>query len=163
MAIQFFPAPHGVTWSHFREVAASPDGNDAQTGYTIAAGFHVDGSAGAYRATRIAATVRLDAGDSWVVRGSKTAALLAHEKLHYVIATLIGRELDTELAAVTGDDIASVQATARQLISDKNDRAYAIGTAYDDDTNHGTVAAEQQRWLVQVQGWEHAGNRVTWP
>ena len=39
MAIHFHPAPHGVTWAHYRQVATSHDGFDASTGYEMTARF----------------------------------------------------------------------------------------------------------------------------
>ena len=101
--------------------------------------------------------------DCWVLAGQKTTRLLQHEQLHYVMATLVGREMERELAEVTGTDGAAVQRTVNQLIANKNARALEMGAAYDDDTEHGTDAHEQAAWAARVQGWERNGNRITWP
>ncbi|HXJ23464.1 MAG TPA: DUF922 domain-containing protein [Polyangia bacterium] len=158
------PLPHGLTWTHFTVVQTSPDGNQAQTGYDITASFSYTGSDdGGYKLSRFAVTVALVSGDTWVVSGQKSAALLNHERLHWVIATLVGRELDAELANVTGSSSDEVQQSAQDLIQAKNDRALAIGQAYDDDTDHGQDDAQQKLWLNKVHGWEHNSNQVNWP
>lgn len=165
MSISFRPLPHGVTWTNFRVVQSSPDpdGFLAQTGYDISATFRYKSDADGYSISNAAVTVKLVTTDTWVVTGNKTAALLNHEKLHYVIATLVGRELDAELADVTGSTADEVQQAARDLIAAKNDRALAIGQAYDDDTDHGRDNAQQTLWLNRVHAWEHDGNQVNWP
>jgi|GEM_PF-5405162 len=163
MAIQFLPLPHGVTWTHYRVVRESPDGFDASTGYELTAHYSTGGSAGQMRVTTVNAVVRLLPADSWVVAGSKTALLLSHERLHYVMATLVGREMEHELAAVTGADGAAIQQTVNELIAAKNARALAMGEAYDDDTGHGTDRGQQAAWITRVQGWERNGNQIAWP
>ena len=163
MSIAFRPLPHGVTWTHFRVVPTSPDGFDASTGYELNATFRYREGANGFSIASAAVTVSLVTADTWVVSGRKTAALLNHETLHYVIATLVGRELDREIAALTGANAAEVQQAARDLIQAKNDRALAIGQAYDDDTDHGRDAAQQILWVNRVHGWEHGGNLVNWP
>ena len=163
MSIRFQPLPHGVTWSHYRVVEESPDGFDASTGYDMSAHFSISGSAGQMTATSVNAVCTLVASDSWVVAGTKTALLLAHEQLHYVMATLVAREMETEIRGVTGADAQAVQQAVNQLIADKNARALAMGEAYDDDTEHGADAAQQAAWAARVRGWERNGNRVSWP
>lgn len=44
MAIHFNPVPHGVTWTHYRVVEASPDGFDAETAYSMNAHYTIAGS-----------------------------------------------------------------------------------------------------------------------
>jgi hypothetical protein len=166
MSITFRPLPHGVTWTHFRQVKASPDpdGYLAQTGYELKATFRWTGDdTNGYSITNPAVVVQLVTADTWVVIGNRTPDLLHHEQLHYVIATLVGRELDSELTALTDDDSKSLQQAALDLIQAKNDRALAIGRAYDDDTDHGTDTTQQKLWLNRVHDWENNGNQVGWP
>jgi hypothetical protein len=163
MAIQFHPVPHGVTWTHYRVVSESPDGFDAETDYSMNVHYAVTGSDGNFTVRNVATSVTLDAQQSWVVRGLKTPALLGHEALHYLIATLIGRELDQEVAQIVGDDAASIQSAVDALIADKTARALAIGEAYDSDTSHGTDAGQQAAWVAKVHDWERNQNQVVWP
>ncbi|HXU62359.1 MAG TPA: DUF922 domain-containing protein [Polyangia bacterium] len=162
MSVKFLPLPHGVTWTHFRVVRTSPDGFQAQTGYRIAASYRTTGSGSEVSISQAAVTVSLVSAQTWVVAGTKTAALLDHERLHYVIATLVGRELDRELASLTGPNTATVLQAADDLVAAKTDRALAIGSAYDDDTNHGEDVGQQRLWQGRVHGWEVDGNRVSW-
>jgi predicted secreted Zn-dependent protease len=108
-------------------------------------------------------TVSLVAAETWVVTGTRTAALLDHERLHYVIATLVGRELERELTALKGADVPAALQAADNLVRAKSDRAQAIGRAYDDDTNHGQDVGQQRLWQGRVHTWEHDHNRVSWP
>ena len=163
MAIHFHPAPHGVTWAHYREVATSPDGFDASTGYEMTARFSISGSPGQMRATSVNAVVRLMPADSWVLAGRRATQLLLHEQLHYVMATLVGREMERELGEVTGMNGSAVQRAVNQLIAEKNARALEIGAAYDDDTEHVTDAHQQAAWATRVHGWERSHNRIAWP
>lgn len=163
MSIRFLPLPHGVTWTHFRVVPNSPTGFQAQTGYRISATYQTKATADGAAISHPAVTVSLVATDTWVVAGTKTAALLNHERLHYVIATLVGRELDRELAELTGTDSVAVLQAADDLVGAKTDRALAIGEAYDDDTDHGADVGQQRLWQGRVHGWEVDKNRVDWP
>jgi hypothetical protein len=88
MAIQFNPVPHGVTWTHYRVVASSPDGFDAETVYSMGALFAFGTHAGSTTITNVGAWVRLIPNQSWVVKGRKSAALLQHESLHYGAALI---------------------------------------------------------------------------
>lgn len=161
MSIRFLPLPHGVTWTHFRVVRTSPNGFQAQTGYGIAATYRTRQSGSEVAISNATVTVSLVPAQTWVVAGTKTAALLDHERLHYVIATLVGRELDRELASLTGPDAASALQAARDLVVEKTDRALEIGGAYDDDTNHGADVGQQRLWQNRVHGWEVDGNRMS--
>lgn len=115
------------------------------------------------RATSVNVVVRLIPADCWVLAGRKTAQLLQHERLHSVMATLAGREMERELVEVTATDGKALQRAVNRLIADKNARALEMGAAYDDDTEHGTDAHEQGAWATRVQGWERNGNRIRWP
>jgi hypothetical protein len=79
------------------------------------------------------------------------------------MATLVGREMERELAAVTGADGSAVQQAVNALIAAKNDRALAMGAAYDDDSAHGTDRAQQAAWNTRVQGWVRNNNQINWP
>jgi hypothetical protein len=75
---------HAVSWAQFKTVQSAPDGSD-EDAFTRAV-FNTPFSS-IQRAdgkwvvtqTRLNVTIRMDTGNSWVVRGSQSAALLAHD------------------------------------------------------------------------------------
>jgi hypothetical protein len=95
---------------------------------------------------------------SWVVRGSETAALLAHEQGHYDLAGLAAREYSRELLELLAEgpmdpaDIPDrVNAINDQIISE----LATINERYDDDrlgTDHGLNVDIQNRWNAFIPG-----------
>jgi hypothetical protein len=75
--------------------------------------------------------------------------LLHHEQGHYDLVALFCRDMFIELMAVKAQTFPTAQGviTAAQNIFQRFDRLIAaVHTPYDNDTEHGNVAAQQQRW-----------------
>lgn len=75
--------------------------------------------------------------------------LLHHEQGHYDLVALLCRDMFIELMALKQASAATPQAlvTDAQAIFTRFDRAIAaVHTPYDNDTDHGNNATQQQRW-----------------
>jgi len=75
--------------------------------------------------------------------------LLHHEQGHYDLVALFCRDMFVELMALKQQSSGTPQAvfTAAQAIFQQFDRFIAaVHTPYDDQTDHGNIAPQQQRW-----------------
>jgi hypothetical protein len=98
-------------------------------------------------------TVKLDQTLSFVLKttisGSQSSAILNHEKGHYNVAKLAGRELCLELMNLSNADPQELTKQADKIYSDKLAKATQVEDTYDDDqngTDHGNDANAQARW-----------------
>jgi predicted secreted Zn-dependent protease len=167
VSISFQPDPTQVTWSNFATVQASlAPPAVANTAYRIGTSY-ASGSGGTL--TSVTVTVRMvgppaqgkrvdpDA-NSWVVPAGKTDDVLNHERLHYRIAAQCGRDLVTDIKALSSPKGADVDT----LLNQWSRQAQTIENDYDDATQHGTLPNKQAEWVAKVAGWESA-NHVSWP
>ncbi|OEK00747.1 hypothetical protein BFP97_04140 [Roseivirga sp. 4D4] len=86
--------------------------------------------------------------DSWVTDTSDST-LFAHEKLHFDIAEVYGRMLRKQIAAMGKkgvDDLSEYRKAIKYLLSKFKEKSFE----YDEETNHGTLISEQQRWQTFV-------------
>ena len=168
MPLRLLPAPEGFGWGQFREVRSAPDGSSfkASTGsrititHIITERVELVGVRSVSDAVKIkGATVQvtIDRANTWVVRGQKTPALLEHERIHYLIATLVGKEILEQLVDQAAGTTAELQAKASSIHADETRRFQAIDSAYDDDSNHGTIEFQQRQWVAQVNHWRVTG------
>ncbi|MFL5306500.1 MAG: DUF922 domain-containing protein [Polyangia bacterium] len=104
----------------------------------------------------------LQAARSWVVAGKESPELFDHEKLHYMIAALVGAELEQELKALSAPTYPALLLAHKQLAEEKGERARDIEQQYDDDTNHSQITAQQILWSARVRQWRRAG-AISWP
>ena len=122
--------------------------------------------------SKITVSVTFNPKDSWVVKSDETAALLAHEALHFTIAQYIGQKVQSAInaslplqgfgtASASTRNAAVKKATkmAEQQVSQKLNALLAqwttddnsIESAYDTQTNHGQNAAGQANWQSNYQ------------
>src|SRR5205823_1108138 len=83
--------------------------------------------------------------------------LFEHEKLHYMIAALVGAELEQELKALSAPTYPALLLAQKQLAQEKGERARDIEQQYDDDTNHWQITAQRILWSARVCQWRRAG------
>ena len=84
-------------------------------------------------------------------RANRTANLLAHEELHYFFGYITARAMVNELLALRVAEPRLLQ-SALYTAADVHlvQSAEALNEQYDDDTSHGTDAAEQRRWKTAI-------------
>ena len=121
MTVNLLMTAEKLSWAQFREVDKSPDGTSAaQTASLMQPGTIRTGKSGKdLTITQLQINVSVDTAQSWVVKGKQTAALLAHERLHYRIAIVVAHELDTALLSVKAPTARGLQAAANGLLAEK--------------------------------------------
>ncbi|POY34736.1 hypothetical protein C3K47_18555 [Solitalea longa] len=96
---------------------------------------------------------------SWVHSYSQTTYALQHEQRHFDITYLITerfkqRLLETELDA---DYDSIIQYQYIQAYREMN----RLQEKYDNETRHGLIESEQQRWQQQVRQWLNEVQKIT--
>ena len=151
-----------LRWSDFTGHVPAHARADAYTAtrYDIRTNFTVrvhGGHQSDFRLSTVSIRVTLDRARMWSRPSARTTQLLKHEQGHYDITALLMRDLNTDLTALMQaghayptqhaltQAIANLQQPAVALVNRLQSTATADGV-YDRRTQHGTVAAAQQRW-----------------
>jgi hypothetical protein len=187
------PTPDNLNWSDFKSVKTSPNGFDAWTQATITPSWDKDiefvvftrpvsggkWSACVYARLKNAhVTASFDGSKSWVVDGKQSAALLAHETIHFRLAGEVADEARRHLPyghgfAVNVNQAKAIDAAKKLAAADLfhkvaqwnkqlSDVSKAVQKAYDDATNHGDNAIAQANW---ENNWEAEADKIihkTW-
>lgn len=152
MAVTLTGFDHAVGWREFSRFAERQDRGSEDA--FIRAATHIDydyeGTTGNYAVTGVQARVWVDQGESWVVQGSETDALLAHEQGHFDITALGLREEAHLVDALTGAGAAEIQRQRRRIRRRMQRRINQANERYDARTEHSRNAAVQRRWLRSI-------------
>lgn len=171
-----------IGWSSFRTITEDEPEDESEAAYT-AATFRfstipvsqvVGVTPAVYRIQDgLVVNVRMNpypdpANNSWKTSWmmawpeDRKAALLTHERGHYKITGLVGRDCMNAIRAIRTQDFNSVQdaiTEAQSIISEYNTLSSTINTLYDTDnqTRHGMRADIQATWngylsTAQTQG-----------
>lgn len=111
------------------------------------------------RYTKIEVTNFMDKSQSWVLPGSKTAALLNHEQKHFDLNEVYRRLLQAALEKLEGEG--DTQRDALKDLSKKVAETTAKFEAearkqqkrYDEETDNGRSAEKQAEWDKRIAGW----------
>lgn len=147
--------PRAIAWREFTEVDARPPGEheDAQIHAEAILDDNVtvcrDGSR--LRLGTFGVRLQVTTESSWVVRESKTDALLAHEQGHFDITGLDARRLMNDLAALRAANAEELQRLVTERIERSRTEAQAMSDRYDTETDHGRNADIQRRWLEAIR------------
>jgi Bacterial protein of unknown function (DUF922) len=151
-----------LSWSDFQGGVPAQPRLDAftATSYRVNTNYTLSvrgGQQSDFRLTAVSIHVQLDRARMWSRASARSPDLLKHEQGHFDITALLMRDLDTDLTALmrqgqtypTQPDlaraVASVQRPAESLLTRLQSTSTTDGV-YDQQTRHGTIAAEQQRW-----------------
>lgn len=87
--------------------------------------------------------------DSWVRQEAADERVLQHEQGHFDLCEIYTRKLRQEIANahITGANMKSELARIYARVTNDYE---ARQQAYEAETSHGTVAAAQQRWTMQI-------------
>lgn len=91
-----------------------------------------------------------DAKKSWVGESGRTSAeVLQHEQKHFDLCEIYARRLYKELMAanITVYTLEQANSIYKKVFDEYNDRQYN----YDVETNHSTIASEQERWNKVIE------------
>ena len=163
---QLMNVTHQITWLEFATHKTDPapaPGTLVPSAYTLpmitTQGFGLEGIPGskppkAKLKDTIVVGVSLGAA-SWVqnwvfdLPQAKQDELLNHEQGHFSIGALLARDFYYDLLKLRQKEYTSPAGSTADFNSLKNSRDAAFAAIikkYDDDTKHGTVAAQQARW-----------------
>jgi len=143
---------HAVAWREFSRFAERQD-RAAEDAFIRAAThieYEFEGTRRNYAVTTVAARIWVDQAESWVVQGSETDALLAHEQGHFDITALGLREEANLVDALTGRGAADIQRQRRRIRRRMQRRINEANQRYDARTEHSRNAAVQRRWLRSI-------------
>jgi hypothetical protein len=97
---------------------------------------------------------------SWIRESEKNPNILAHEQGHFDLCELYTRKLRERMANVNVD-VASLRTTLKGIYAALQKEYQERQQQYEDDTNHGLIYKEQDRWeamiaqeLAQTDKWK---------
>ena len=157
--------PRSISWSEFTERSSRPEGVDenAQIRSEVQLSPRVDvqPDGGNVKLGSFTVQVVTISEDCWVVQGTATAALLAHEQGHYDITGLMGRDTMNDLAALRERSARALQREVTRVLERYRQRARTLTDQYDTQTNHGRSTQEQQTWEQRIRDAIQNGTRLT--
>lgn len=86
-----------------------------------------------------------------------TPALLEHERLHFLIAVCVGRDLHEDAFSASAGSSAALASALTALLTDAQKRTQCISDQYDLETKNGTLAMQQAAWATRVRRWHSTG------
>ena len=157
-----------LAWSNYTEVAQGKPGPTPNSVISAGTAVGIDAdwgkdytTAGGKNTVKLVdIKVSITLGELWVVKGTKSDALLAHEQGHYRIEELAAKELEAKLKAISvtmdslndasteaqkqGDDAFAAMSKLGDELQDLYDSAPPKGT------NHGLDATAQTSWTLKM-------------
>ncbi len=139
-----------LEWSDFK--ADAPRSRFAAYTFTVITMDYSIKSSGKSFKANFSITSAFNRQKSWVKNSpeAKSDAILRHEQLHFDIAELSARKLRKKLSELklTRERYAKqIQAAYDEVIGAGD----AMQKAYDDETEHGLLREEQERWSEKVR------------
>ena len=172
MTITAIRNPRVLTWDDFDEVGTLTDPNDGTAidaftafEFELLPDLPAESHHGRFRMSRsmsisITPIARVRTG------ATQSAALLAHEHLHYDVGFVIARQLARELNVIDDATEPGLRARIDELIElHFHTRARLIQTRYDRESNHGQNAHFQRVWSQNMRaclGNPHASQIGGW-
>lgn len=140
--------PRNLQWSEFREIQKRPDGvsEDAQIHSEVSSPSRLSVSRenGQSRLPNYPAKLEVVVDDTWVVTGTKSGDLLAHEQVHFDITDLSGRAMVREILVLRARTTAELQREVTRITRRYQQLANDITEKYDRETNHSRNPDQQK-------------------
>lgn len=130
-----------------KDFKATPDEASPGAAATMS-GVGMEIAASSFRNTtkvKVTLSVYFDKSRSWMKDNGKNPQVLAHEQLHFDITAIKACELKKQIeeASFTPQHY---REELRAMLKKNEDEGTEMQNVYDRETNHGTIATEQQRW-----------------
>lgn len=141
-------ADRKLNWQDFKGLA--PSGNQQHVAAITACGIgYYTNSVAAHERPQITVYNSFYIHDSWVRHEAADDRVLQHEQGHFDLCEIYTRKLRQEIANahITGANMKSELARIYARVTNDYE---ARQQAYEAETSHGTVAAAQQRWSMQI-------------
>jgi len=159
--------PRKIEWSEFREIQKRPDGmsEDAQIHSEVSSPsrLSVARENGQFRLPNYPAKLEVVRDDTWVVAGTKSDDLLAHEQVHFDITGLSGRDMVRDMLALRAKTSAELQREVTRITQRYQQLANDLTEKYDRETNHSRNADQQKRWATHIKSCIDSGKPLSAP
>jgi predicted secreted Zn-dependent protease len=106
---------------------------------------------GQFRLPNYPAKLEVVVDDTWVVSGTKSDELLAHEQVHFDITGLSGRDMVREMIALRAKTVAELQREVTRITQRYQQLANDLTEKYDRETNHSRNPDQQKRWATHIK------------
>jgi hypothetical protein len=161
MALRTNPAPELLTFKNwYTAVDVALDGSGFPSGTYSEfqpSGIRTKAAQGTVSVAHFDLTVAVVKRRSWIILSQATPALLEHERIHFLIAVCVGRDLHEDAFSASADSSAALGGALQGLLSDAQKRTQRISDQYDLETKNGTLAMQQAAWLTRVRRWHSTG------
>jgi hypothetical protein len=161
MTFRTSPAPALLTFRDwFTTVDVAPDGSGFPSGTYSEfqpSGIRTRAARGTVEVASFDLTVAVIKRRSWIIPSHASAALLEHERLHFLLAICVGRNLHEDASHWSAGSTAALSAALSQLAREAQQRVQQLSDDYDRETSNGTVAAQQAIWSTRVNRWYSMG------
>jgi hypothetical protein len=152
------PEPRLLEWKHYKKIPSSPAGKpwDAHTApsYDIPPNWMWKKVGGQYQIDKLLIQITPSPSDMWVVTGKESVQLLSHERGHWKLDIIVGKEMHK---AMMGIRAASLDALKKEFVEEfdwhRKKREDFLSKQYDADTKHGTEPKKQKEWDLKIEGW----------
>jgi hypothetical protein len=102
-------------------------------------------------------TVAVIRSRSWIVNSQATPALLEHERVHFLIAICVGRDLHKDASSVSAASVDALTKALMGLVKAGQQKAQQISDRYDRETKNGAISIQQTAWAARVRSWYSTG------
>ena len=161
MALRTNPAPELLTFKNwFTPVDAALDGSGFPSGTYSEfqpSNIRTKAEKGTVSVASIDLTVAVNRKRSWIILSQASNALLEHERLHFLIAVCVGRDLHEDAHGASGGSSDALRGSLTGLLGEAQRRVQSISDQYDLETKNGTLSMQQAAWATRVQRWYSTG------
>lgn len=136
-----------LSWSDFKGPVSTTHSEESAAATCCSIGFRLGNNEAGAPEVFVYNTFYTDR--SWVKEDARIESILTHEQGHFDLCELYTRILRQRLNSIdlTG---ANVKQELMTIYSAVNDAYEARQQAYEHETAHGTIIAEQQRWDMTI-------------
>lgn len=156
--------PRTLAWSEFNERDSRPQGMDENaqihSEVQLSPQVSIESDNGKLKLGSFTVQVVTISEDTWVVKGTKSDALLAHEQGHYDITGLMGRDTMNDLKALRARSSRDLQQKVTALLEKYRDLAKTFTEKYDKETDHGRNTKAQAQWEQKIADAMKNGTRL---
>lgn len=161
MAFRTNPAPELLTFENwYTPVDAALDGSGFPSGTYSEfqpSNIRTKAGKGTVEVAGFDLTVTVVKRRSWIILSQATSALLEHERLHYLIAICVGRDLHEDASSSGAGSSDALRGVLGALLTEAQRRVQSISDQYDLETKNGTLAMQQAAWATRVRRWHSTG------
>jgi len=161
MALRTNPAPELLTFKNwYTPVDAALDGSGFPSGTYSEfqpSNIRTKADKGTVAIANFDLMVTVVKRRSWIILSQATAALLEHERLHYLIAICVGRDLHEDASSASAGSSGELTSSLTALLGEAQRRTQTISDQYDLETKNGTLAMQQAAWVTRVRRWHSIG------